>query len=146
MRLQHIKSLLKPRCHAQTNVTTHCSFCLYIRWSWLMEMTDQNMDDENITRDFYNTYHLSAEQWFRAWCESENVHVWFLKHLYECESSGRSGRVALFTARFAHACVQPAPAQYAGQGSCVSNAGCVSDLCKESNEPVHKTVLNYLFN
>jgi len=26
--------------------------------------------------------------------------------------------------------VQPAPAQYARQGSCVSNAGCESDLCK----------------
>lgn len=25
--------------------------------------------------------------------------------------------------------VQPAHAQYAGQGSCVSNAGCESDLC-----------------
>lgn len=101
MHLQHRKSLLKPRRHAQT--TIHCSLRLYITCSWLMYMTDQNMGDEDVTRHFRTTYHLSAEQRCRAWCEHADVHVWFLKRLYECESRGRSGTVALFTARSAHA-------------------------------------------
>jgi len=71
-----------------------------------MEMTDHNMDDENITRDFYNTYHLSAEQ-----------------------ADGLEGSHCL-QLDLRMRVVQPAPAQYARQGSCVSNAGCESDLCK----------------
>lgn len=149
MHLQHRKSLLKPRRHAQT--TIHCSLRLYITCSWLMYMTDQNMGDEDVTRHFRTTYHLSAEQQCRAWCEHEMFMCDFL-NVYmsvnradalersHCLQLGPRMRVA----RSAHV-------HYAGQGSCVSNAGCTeyrsceSDLFNETTEQVREKDLNDSF-